>query len=229
MADVQFVTWGLAAAAALKVADALLRDQEPWIVAAWVIAGASVRLGRVGAAIASLSAFAIALDGGSNHIVLYGWLAATAAIVPDRPGPTLRVLGMAVYGFATVHKLVGGTFLTGAPIASRTGWAPPLTVLLSIGAIAAQVLLVVALWRRLWIALPMAIVLHIGIIVVMSARWLDVLQLTVFNGLMIVVVAGAVGPDLDAPARWDRLLRPRAEDPRALPGDERPLESRPGG
>lgn len=58
---------------------------------------------------------------------------------------------------------------------------PPLTVVL-------EGFLAWAVWRRHRWALPVAVVLHVGIVVVMSNTLYQYLLLTSFNGAMVLLV-----------------------------------------
>lgn len=74
---------------------------------------------------------------------------------------------------------------------------------MAIGAVVGQLALAVLVALRLRLAIPLSVLLHVGIVVTMSSELAHVLRLGGFNGLMVVLVVVATrnGPWYPLPAR----------------------------
>jgi len=176
------------------VADVLVRDDPVILALGW--AGAAV----LGALTARPGALAIAAMGAasnvwfepSNHTSLIMWSGLLVAVLrPEDVAGVARWLATVVYAFATAHKLLGGDFLDGHLIAARFFWEGAPFRLMAIGAVLGQLALAVLVALRLRWAIPLSVLLHVGIVVVMSSMLGHYLRLGGFNGLMIVLVVVA--------------------------------------
>ncbi|HEY1117953.1 MAG TPA: hypothetical protein VGE43_09620 [Acidimicrobiales bacterium] len=205
MADVQLIRWTLVLVAAAKAADVAVRDDPTrygwgWAAAA-ALAAVTVRPGCF--AVAAMGAASNIWLEGSNHTLLIMWVGLIVAVLdPDDIPPVAQVLAATVYVFASAHKVIGGSFLTGGHIADRFFWDGAPVQAMAYAAVASQIgLAVLVVLRSRW-AIPLAVGLHVGIVVVMSNQLGHYLRLSGFNGLMIVIVLVATRA-----GTWD--VRPR--------------------
>jgi hypothetical protein len=136
------------------------------------------------------------------------WVGLIGALLDPEDIPRVaQVLAVTVYVFASAHKVIGGSFLTGGHIADRFFWEGAPVRAMAYAAVASQIALAVLVAVRTRWAIPLAVGLHVGIVVVMSNEVGHYLRLSGFNGLMIVlvVIATRAGTwDLPGrrPARW---------------------------
>lgn len=196
-----------------KAADVVVRDSPAqygwgWLAAAGVLA-VSVRPGCLAAA--AMGATSNVVFEASNHTLLIMWVGLIGALLdPDDIPRVAQVLAVTVYVFASAHKVIGGSFLTGGHIADRFFWDGAPARAMAYAAVASQLALAVLVAMRTRWAIPLAVALHVGIVIVMSNEVGHYLRLGGFNGLMIVLAAIAV------PAgAWD--LRHRRPDRRPAP------------
>lgn len=202
LADVQLIRWAVPGVAAVKSVDVLLRGEPVLLAALWAFAcvSAVVWPRRGAAAVAAVAFGSSLLFEPSNHTTLFGVVAAAVWLFDgDDLRQVLRIQAVVVYLFASVHKVAGGRFLTGASIAYQTWWDAAPVQAMAIGALAAQLFLVWAIVRREWVGVPVAVALHVGIVVGMSTTIAQVLRLSAFNGLMVLLVAAAVRPRRSGP------------------------------
>ena len=188
-----------------KAADIVVRDDPArfgwgWLAAAGVAAVAT----RPGCLAVGAVGFAsnVWLEG-SNHTLLIMWVGLIGAVLLPEDVPRVsQVLAVTVYVFASAHKVIGGSFFDGAHIASRFFWDGAPVRAMAYAAVASQLGLAVLVALRTRWAVPLAVALHVGIVVVMSNQIGHVLRLGGFNGLMIVlvVIATRVG-SWDLPGR----------------------------
>ncbi|MFP5321983.1 MAG: hypothetical protein ACLGIC_09065 [Acidimicrobiia bacterium] len=206
MADVQLIRWALVAVAALKVVDVVLRDDPAVLALGWLAAAvAGARAPRAGClAIAAMGATSNLFLEASNHTTLVLWAGLLVAVLRPVDVPDVaRLLVVVVYAFATANKLLFGHFLDGGYIAARFFWEGAPFRLMAIGAVVGQLTLAVLVALRLRLAIPLSVLLHVGIVVTMSSELAHVLRLGGFNGLMVVLVVVATrnGPWYPLPAR----------------------------
>lgn len=191
-----------------KAADIVVRDSPAqygwgWVAAAGVLA-VSARPGCLAAA--GMGAASNVFFEASNHTLLIMWVGLIGALLdPDDIPRVAQVLAVTVYVFASAHKVIGGSFLTGGHIADRFFWDGAPVRAMAYAAVASQAVLAVLVAVRTRWAIPLAVALHGGIVIVMSDQVGHYLRLGGFNGLMIVVVVIAVQA-----GAWD--LRRRRSD-----------------
>lgn len=205
MADVlvTWFRWILAGIAAVKVVDAWI-SVDPATAVAWFAASALlVRYERVGAglvAVLGLGGASIGQPSMGSHAVLIGSVGLLVAVFGDEWSRwhLIRLQVTVVYLFAGLSKVVSG-FLSGDVIALRQPWLPAPQVL-AVGAVVVEVWLALAVWRRWRAAVPVAAVLHVGIVAAWTINHLQFLELLAFNGLtlamvVLVVTRSPAGPE----------------------------------
>lgn len=177
--------------ALLKAADVLVRDDPAALAAGWLAAGLlAAAWARPGClAVAAVAASSNVWLEGSNHTTLILWSGLLVVVLrPEDVSRVAQVLVATVYAFTTSHKLLFGRFLDGGYIEDRFFWDDAPFRLMAFGAVATQLALAVLVLLRLRWAIPLAVLLHAGIVVVMSSTVDHVLRLGGFNGLMVVLV-----------------------------------------
>lgn len=189
----------------------LLREDPLVFAAGWLLAGAAGAVApRAGClAIAGMATASNVWLEASNHTTLLIWAGLLVAVLRPVDVPDVaRLLTAVVYAFATANKVLFGHFLDGGYIAARFFWDGAPFRLMALGAVVAQLTLAVLVILRLRVAIPLAVLLHLGIVITMSSRVEHVIRLGGFNGLMVVLVVVAVrhGPWYPLPAR--RVGRP---------------------
>lgn len=187
LADVQLA---LAVFAGLTAVEMRLLGRPLWMLLFAAAAGSAVvsRVGLHAVAVVAL-AYNLLSGGPSNHVALLFWTSAAAGLVSGRDfRSVLRVLVAVVYGFAVANKLVGGVDLVTAHLVTRGGLPEQLAGMAAVGAVVVQAFLAWAVIRGHWTALPIAVGLHAGIVVVMSRTLLEWVAMVAFNGLMVWVV-----------------------------------------
>lgn len=192
--------------AVVKVVDVALRGDPLLLAVGWAAAGvAAAKTVRPGClAVAAMGATSNVWLEASNHTTLAMWAGLLVAVLrPADVADVARLLAIVVYAFATANKLAFGRFLDGGYIAARFFWDGAPFRLMALGAVLAQLTLAVVVALRLRIAIPLAVLLHVGIVVTMSSRLEHVLRLGAFNALMVVLVVVATrhGPWYPLPAR----------------------------
>lgn len=171
-----------------------------WLAAAGV---ALVRARPGCLAVAAMGAASNVFFEASNHTLLIMWVGLIGALLdPDDIPRVAQVLAVTVYVFASAHKVIGGSFLTGGHIADRFFWEGAPVRAMAYAAVASQIALAVLVAVRTRWAIPLAVGLHAGIVVVMSNEVGHYLRLGGFNGLMIVLVVIATRA-----GTWDLLGR----------------------
>lgn len=174
-----------------KAADIVVRDSPAqygwgWLAAAG-IAAVSARPGCL--AVAAMGATSNVFFEASNHTLLIMWVGLIGALLdPDDIPRVAQVLAVTVYVFASAHKVLGGSFLTGGHIADRFFWDGAPVRAMAYAAVASQIGLAVLVALRTRWAIPLSVALHGGIVIVMSNQLGHYLRLGGFNGLMIVLV-----------------------------------------
>lgn len=144
------------------------------------------RAGFAALAVTAWGGWALA-DGNmaSTHAVLIGWVALILAVDRD-VSYLLRMQVVALYLFATLNKL-NSDFLAGEPIAGRAPeWVP--LVPAAVAAVLTEGWLAWAVYRRHRFALPVAVMLHGGIVVLMGTDLYQWTMLAAYNGLVILLV-----------------------------------------
>lgn len=188
----------VAAGAVLKAVDSLIADAPLvtplWLVAAWL----AFRQHRAGyALIFTLTFVGAALEVAwvSHHTMLIGWVAGAFALFDGGDlRLVLRVQAAVVYLFAGLNK-ANEHFLSGGVFEARDPWLFPEALYrpAAIAAVACELWLAVAVWLRWRSALPVAVLLHVGIV----AGWMVLVpqrmaQLVLFNLLAVCLVAVTV-------------------------------------
>ncbi|MGY6500115.1 MAG: hypothetical protein ACXIVQ_04335 [Acidimicrobiales bacterium] len=188
----RWFVWVLMATGVAKALDAATLFTPRTAALMW-LAAALVPLmhERVGLAAMSVVAFVsvdVAMPSMGSHVVLIGSVAAVLAVFDDAPTRLflIRTQTVALYLFAGVNKL-HPDFLRGDVIAQRQEWLP-FPQALALVAVAAELWLAVAVLRRWRSAMPVALVLHVGIVVGMTRDFNQGLELVIFNGLTVAMV-----------------------------------------
>lgn len=190
LADVFRLTF--AALAVIKAIDAI--DAGGWAVAVWVTACIAAGLSRWGYLALSLVAvvgWATVPDLASNHTILIFWVGLILSIVP--PGHRDRLLWIqtiVLYAFAAAAKINPVYLAGGGALENHLGSLPAeMRVVLAVGAVIGEGWLAWAVWRRHRWALPVAALLHLGI-VAMMAHWepYRLVLLGSFNGMLVMLV-----------------------------------------
>lgn len=197
LADVQLIRWSLVLVALAKALDVVARDSPAVYGWGWLaVAGVAAVRTRAGClAVAGMGAASNIWFEASNHTLLILWVGLIGALLdPDDIPRVAQVLAVTVYVFASAHKVVGGSFLTGGHIADRFFWDGAPVREMAYAAVASQIALAVLVAVRTPWAIPLAVALHVGIVVVMSNQVGHYLRLGGFNGLMIVLVVLATRP-----------------------------------
>ena len=177
-----------------KAADVFVRDDPAVYGWGWLAAAAvPAVVTRPGClSVAAMGAASNVFLEGSNHTLLIMWAGLLVAVLDPEDVPRVaQVLAVTVYVFASAHKVIGGSFLTGGHIADRFFWDGAPVRAMAYAAVAAQIGLALLVALRTRWAIPLAVALHVGIVVVMSNQLGHYLRLGGFNGLMIVLVVVA--------------------------------------
>lgn len=186
MADVQLILLGLFA---LRAVDAW-KDMGPLGAILWVAACAAPLVDRRGWLVLAVVAFGCWAGSDyemqSNHVILVAWVALIMGLFTGRDRiDLLRWQAVVVYVFATVNKL-NPVFLGGHVLALSD--VPMPLVPMSFAAVVTEAVMAWAVWARHWIALPLAVALHVGITVAMGNHLVGWLMLASFNGTLLALV-----------------------------------------
>jgi hypothetical protein len=179
------------------------KEWGPWAAIVWLIACGLTLLHRrfwlAFAALALPAAWYGESAMSSGHAVLIGWL---ALILGSTTGDDTRVLllfqALSVYLFGALNKL-NAHYFSGATIDTRN--VPSPEAVFAVAGLILELGLVVLVWSRSRWALPIAVLLHAGVIAFLGTVSLyQLTMLSSFNLLMVVLVWAGTrrAPDRDA-------------------------------
>jgi hypothetical protein len=137
----------------------------------------------------------------STHVVLIGWVALILALWPDEATRLrlLRVQVIVLYALAGISK-INPRFLSGDVVRFYRD-SLPFPQVLALSAVCVELGMAFLIWRRSRWALPLAVALHLSILVMWTSDFIgNGPGLLVFNVLAVALVA-TVTPARSAAAR----------------------------
>lgn len=122
----------------------------------------------------------------SNYVALIAWVSVIFYAAEGETRQTLlRSQAAVVYAFAAVNKASSYAFVSGVVVAERSRLPEWVGSPAAVATVMAEGWLAWAVWRRSRWALPVSVVLHVGIVLGMTT---SPFLLVAFNGTMVLMV-----------------------------------------